>query len=291
MAGSGSTASADTGVRISPADGARITRLVASHVGAAAHGERPRVSAELPETGERFAGLLPPEVTAPAFAIRKPAVAVFSLDDYVGQGIMTVVQAALLRLAVAERRNVLIAGATSSGKTTLANALLKEIAPTGDRVILIEDTRELNCEVPNAVALRTKDGVIGLAELVRSSLRLRPDRIPIGEVRGREALDLLKAWGTGHPGGIGTIHAGSALGALHRLEQLIQEAVATVPRALIAETIDMVAVLTGRGGQRRLAGIWGVGDLSPAGAYVVEPLGLGSDGKVARLNVIRGNNP
>jgi type IV secretion system protein TrbB len=281
---------ADTGLRLSPADGERIIRLVASHVGAEVHGERPRVSAELPETGERFEGLLPPVVTAPAFAIRKPAVAVFSLDDYVGQGVMTAAQAAMLRLAVAERRNLLIAGATSTGKTTLANALLKEIAPTGDRVVLIEDTRELNCEVPNAVALRTKGGVIGLAELVRSSLRLRPDRIPIGEVRGREALDLLKAWGTGHPGGIGTIHAGSALGALHRLEQLIQEAVATVPRALIAETIDMIAVLTGRGGQRRLAGIWQVGDLTPAGAYVVEPLGLGPDGKVSSLNSAKGRN-
>jgi type IV secretory pathway VirB2 component (pilin) len=97
------------------------------------------------------------------------------------------------------------------------------------------------------VALRTKDGVATLSDLVRSSLRLRPDRIPIGEVRGAEALDLLKAWGTGHPGGIGTIHAGSAIGALRRMEQLIQEAVVTVPRALIAETIDLIAVLSGRG--------------------------------------------
>jgi type IV secretion system protein VirB11 len=285
------TGLSEAGFRLSPADGERIIRLVASHVGAEVHSERPRVSAELPETGERFEGLLPPVVTAPTFAIRKPAVAVFSLDDYVGQGIMTAAQAAVLRLAVAERRNLLIAGATSTGKTTLANALLKEIAATRDRVILIEDTRELNCEVANAVALRTKDGVIGLAELVRSSLRLRPDRIPIGEVRGREALDLLKAWGTGHPGGIGTIHAGSALGALHRLEQLIQEAVATVPRALIADTIDMIAVLTGRGGQRRLAGIWQVGDLSAGGAYVVEPLGPGPDAKLPCPNSANGRNP
>lgn len=76
---------------------------------------------------------------------------------------------------------------------------------TGDRVVLIEDTRELQCAAPNLVAMRTKDGVASLTDLVRSSLRLRPDRIPVGEVRGREALDLLKAWGTGHPGGIGTI--------------------------------------------------------------------------------------
>ena len=115
---------------------------------------------------------------------------------------------------------------------------------SADRVVLIEDTRELQCRAPNLVALRTKDGVASLSDLVRSSLRLRPDRIPIGEVRGAEALDLLKAWGTGHPGGIGTIHAGTALGALRRLEQLIQEAVVTVPRALIAETINLVAVLS-----------------------------------------------
>ena len=147
-------------------------------------------------------------------------------------------QAAALRRAVAERRNILVAGGTSTGKTTLTNALLAEVAKTADRVVLIEDTRELQCQAPNLVALRTKDGVVSLSDLVRSSLRLRPDRIPIGEVRGAEALDLLKAWGTGHPGGIGTIHAGTGIGALRRLEQLIQEAVVTVPRALIAETID-----------------------------------------------------
>ena len=117
------------------------------------------------------------------------------------------------------------------------------------------------------MALRTKDGVASLSDLVRSSLRLRPDRIPIGEVRGAEALDLLKAWGTGHPGGIGTIHAGTALGALRRLEQLIQEAVITVPRALIAETIDVIAVLSGRGADRRLAELARVEGLKPDGDY------------------------
>ena len=201
---------ADTGERLSPADGERIVRLVAHHVGAEVHAGAPRVSAELPETGERFEGLLPPVVAAPAFAIRKPAVAVFTLDDYVAAGIMSAGQAAMLRRAVAERRNILVAGGTSTGKTTLTNALLAEVAKTADRVVLIEDTRELQCAAPNLVALRTKDGVASLSDLVRSSLRLRPDRIPIGEVRGAEALDLLKAWGTGHPGGIGTIHAGTA---------------------------------------------------------------------------------
>jgi type IV secretion system protein VirB11 len=151
--------------------------------------------------------------------------------------------------------------------------LLAEVAKTADRVVLIEDTRELQCKAPNLVALRTKDGVASLSDLVRSSLRLRPDRIPIGEVRGSEALDLLKAWGTGHPGGVGTIHANSALGALRRMEQLIQEAVVTVPRALIAETIQVIAVLAGRGSDRRLSELAQVEGLGPTGDYVLHLVG------------------
>ncbi|MGY4629904.1 P-type conjugative transfer ATPase TrbB [Bradyrhizobium sp. USDA 4486] len=263
----------DTGETLSAADGERIVRLVAHHVGAEVHAGAPRVSAELPGTGERFEGLLPPVVAAPAFAIRKPAVAVFTLDDYVAREIMTSEQARILKNAVAARKNILVAGGTSTGKTTLTNALLTEVAKTADRVVLIEDTRELQCKAPNLVALRTKDGVATLSDLVRSSLRLRPDRIPVGEVRGAEALDLLKAWGTGHPGGIGTIHAGSATGALRRLEQLIQEAVITVPRALIAETINLVAVLAGRGADRRLAELARVTGLSAAGDYNLSSAG------------------
>jgi type IV secretion system protein VirB11 len=237
------------------------------------HAGAPRVSAELPGTGERFEGLLPPVVAAPAFAIRKPAVAVFTLDDYVAKEIMTSEQAEILKSAVAARKNILVAGGTSTGKTTLTNALLAEVAKTADRVVLIEDTRELQCTAPNLVALRTNDGVATLSDLVRSSLRLRPDRIPVGEVRGAEALDLLKAWGTGHPGGIGTIHAGTALGALRRLEQLIQEAVITVPRALIAETINVIAVLAGRGADRRLVELALVRGLGAAGDYSLSTAG------------------
>jgi P-type conjugative transfer ATPase TrbB len=269
---------ADTGEMMSPADGERIVRLVAHHVGAEVHPRSPRVSAELPETGERFEGLLPPVVAAPAFAIRKPAVAVFTLDDYVAAGIMTADQAETLRVAVLSRANILVTGGTSTGKTTLTNAFLAEVAKGADRVVIIEDTRELQCTAPNLVAMRTKDGVATLSDLVRSSLRLRPDRIPIGEVRGAEALDLLKAWGTGHPGGIGTIHAGSAIGALRRLEQLIQEAVVTVPRALIAETIDLVAVLSGRGSQRRLAELARVDGLSPDGDYRITSVTTNPEG-------------
>lgn len=255
---------AETGMTLSAADGERIVRLVAHHVGVEVHVRCPRVSAELPEGGERFEGLLPPIVAAPAFAIRKPAVAVFTLDDYARAGIMSAAEATALREGVQTRANILVAGGTGSGKTTLVNALLAEVAKTADRIVLIEDTRELQCQAPNLVAMRTKDGVVSLSDLVRSSLRLRPDRIPIGEVRGAEALDLLKAWGTGHPGGIGTIHAGTALGALRRMEQLIQEAVVTVPRALLAETIDLIAVLVRDGHGRRLAELARVDGLDPA---------------------------
>ncbi len=257
----------ESGQRLSPSDGERIIRLVAHHVGGEAHAGAPRLSAELPETGERFEGLLPPVVAAPTFSIRKAATAVFSLDDYAAAGMMSQAAAWALQVAVVERRNILIAGGTSTGKTTLANALLAEVAKTGDRVVLIEDTRELQCLAPNLVSLKTKDGVASLTDLVRSALRLRPDRIPIGEVRGGEALDLLKAWGTGHPGGIGTIHAGSAMGALRRLEQLVLEAVAVVPRGLIAETVDVIAVLAGRGDERRLIELATVGGLTVAGDY------------------------
>ncbi|AMG75525.1 P-type conjugative transfer ATPase TrbB [Sphingopyxis granuli] len=263
----------DSGILLSPADGERIIRLVAHHVGAEVHAGAPRVSAELPEGGERFEGLLPPVVAAPTFAIRKPAVAVFTLGDYVASGIMAMGAAEALRRAVADRLNILVAGGTGTGKTTLTNALLAEVAKTSDRIVLIEDTRELQCAAPNLVAMRTKDGVASLSDLVRSSLRLRPDRIPIGEVRGAEALDLLKAWGTGHPGGIGTIHAGSAIGALRRMEQLIQEAVVTVPRALLAETINLVAVLVRDGNGRRLAELARIGGLDPAtGDYRITSL-------------------
>ncbi|MFO6446991.1 P-type conjugative transfer ATPase TrbB [Erythrobacter sp. NE805] len=264
---------------MSASDAERIVRLVAHQVGAEVHAGAPRVSAELPEGGERFEGLLPPVVTAPSFAIRKPAISVFSLADYVAAGIMRDSHAAALSTAVRARHNILVAGGTSTGKTTLVNALLAEIAAGYDRVILIEDTRELQCAAPNLVSLRTKDGVASLSDLVRSAMRLRPDRIPIGEVRGPEALDLLKAWGTGHPGGIGTIHAGSALGTLRRLEQLIQECVVTVPRALIAETIDVIAVLARDASGRRLAELAAVQGLDPRGEYQLTPL-IPTDGEL-----------
>lgn len=267
----------DTGHKLDPAQVERIIRLVASYVRVEAHEHNPIVSAELPPhgeglAGERFEGLLPPVARAPCFAIRKPAAKVFTLEDYVSEQILTPIRAEILRKAVHERRNLLIAGGTSSGKTTLANALLVEIAGLDERVVLIEDTRELQCAAPDCVALRTKPGIVSLSDLVRSTMRLRPDRIIVGEVRGPEALDLLKAWNTGHPGGISTVHANSAHAALYRLEQLIQEAIAIPPRRLIAEAIDIVVFIAGRGLTRQVQTIAEVKGLDGNGDYRIAEL-------------------
>ena len=167
------------------------------------------------------------------------------------------------------RPTTLVTGGTGSGKTTLANALLAQMADIDERVILIEDVRELQCPAPDMVALRTRSGSVTMADLVRSTLRLRPDRIIIGEVRGPEALDMLKAWNTGHPGGIATVHANSALAALFRIEQLIQEAVVSVSRQLIAESIDLIIFISGRGSGRRISSIASVSGLTARGEYAL----------------------
>jgi type IV secretion system protein VirB11 len=267
----------DTGKLLEVAQIERIIRLVASHARTEVHHAAPIVSAELPAhglglAGERFEGVLPPVATGPCFSIRKPASRIYTLLDYVSDGVMSAEAARLLSLGVVERRNILVAGGTSSGKTTLANALLAELAAHDERVILIEDTRELQCAAPDTVALRTRPGVVGMADLVRSTLRLRPDRIIVGEVRGGEALDMLKAWNTGHPGGIATLHANSALSALYRLEQLIQEAVVTVPRHLIADAVDLVVFIAGRGTARRIETIAALSGLGADGDYALTPL-------------------
>ncbi len=261
------------GVRIHPSETERIIRLVASHVRAEVHADNPIVSAELP-SGERFEGLLPPVALGPCFAIRKPATKILTITDYVRDRIMMPIQAEALRKAVRERKNILVAGGTSSGKTTLTNALLVEIADCDERVILIEDTRELQCAAKDCVALRTRAGAVSMGDLVRSTLRLRPDRIIVGEMRGGEALDMLKAWNTGHPGGIATVHANSARSALYRIEQLVQESVSVVPRRLIADAIDMVVFIAGRGSDRRIETIAKVTGLDSQGDYAVTPFSL-----------------
>ncbi len=231
-----------TGERMAPADANRILRLLADHVGEVVTKDRPRISATLPETGERFQGAFMPIVANPAFAIRKRPEVVFTLEDYLREGIMTARMVEMLREAAETRQNLLIAGGTGSGKTTLANAILALPAFARDRVVLIEDTAELRCSAEDRVEMLTKrtDPPVTMTDLVRDTLRLRPDRIIIGEVRDGSALDLLKAWNTGHPGGLATIHANSAAEALSRLEDLIGEVTQKPPYRAIAQAIHLV---------------------------------------------------
>lgn len=203
--------------------------------------DRPILECELPIDGSRFEGLVPPLVAAPVFALRKKALLVFGLGDYVSKGIMSSAQKTAIEQAAADRRNILVAGGTGTGKTTLANAVLDCIskADPDTRIVVIEDTRELQCSAPNTVFLRTSDNT-DMTRLLRATMRLRPDRIVVGEVRDGAALALLKAWNTGHPGGLGTVHANDAGAALIRLGQLIQEARVPPAPDLIAEAVNVV---------------------------------------------------
>ncbi len=192
---------------------------------------------------------------------------IYALADYVAAGIMSDKQRAAIETAIEERRTLLIAGGTGSGKTTLVNAAIAHLAARcpSDRLLILEDTVEIQCTSSNAVALRTSE-TVGLRRLLRATLRLRPDRILVGEVRGAEALDLLKAWNTGHPGGIATLHANSAASALTRLESLVAEATAAPPQAMIAAAIDVIAVIVKTDIGRRITELVRVGGFAH-GAY------------------------
>ena len=204
--------------RIEQAAAETTIRLLASHMGETVTPDRPAVAGVLPRSGERFQGLLPPLAERPVFTIRKRASIVFTLDDYVAKGILPAAGADVIRRGVDDRKNILVAGGTGSGKTTLVNAILAEPPFRSDRIVLIEDTKELQCPAEDKVELLTKNTEprVTMTDLLRMTLRLRPDRIIIGEVRGPEALAMLKAWNTGHPGGVATIHANS--GKPKRLE-------------------------------------------------------------------------
>jgi len=207
--------------------------------------EKPVLECELPVyppfEGARFEALLPPVVSAPVFTIRRKASAVFTLAEYEQQGIMSAHQRRAIETAVTQRQNILIVGGTSSGKTTLTNAVIAEIvrATPQHRLVIIEDTSELQCAADNAVALRATD-TVDMQRLLRATMRLRPDRIIVGEVRGGEALSLLKAWNTGHPGGACTVHANHARAGLRRLEQLIAEVSRAPMRTLIADAVNLI---------------------------------------------------
>lgn len=215
-----------------------ILRVLAGRMELVCNALTPRLSTILPETGERFQGFVPPIVAAPGFAIRRPALRVFLLEDYVQDGIMTEAQAQTLRAVVEGHRTVLIGGSTGSGKSTLVNALLAVMAAMEERIVTLEDTPELQCPAPNTLRLYTRPGIATMQDLVQDTLRVRPDRIIMGEVRGIEAVDLLEALGTGHPGGLCTVHAGSAAGVLSRLVQLVRRA--QIPEEVARDMVGAV---------------------------------------------------
>jgi type IV secretion system protein TrbB len=224
--------------------------------------ENPILETELPTDGSRFEALIPPVVRQPVFAIRQRPRCVFTLSDYETAGILTHKDDALnrsrhenqfielvrgqrhadvIRAAIKHRKNILVAGSTGSGKTTFINALLDELAviAPADRLLIIEDTPELQCNVKNSVALLAV-GRVSMLDCLRASMRLKPTRIVVGEVRGPEALSMLKAWNTGHPGGAASVHANDARSALIRLESLVAEATDAPQQHLIAEAVNVV---------------------------------------------------
>lgn len=229
----------DTGIIINPSEAETVIKLVATYCKTVANEKNPIISAELPNFGSRFEAVLPPVTDSPVFTIRQPATKVFDLQDYIDKQIMTESQVDVIKKAVRDKKNILFVGGTGTGKTTATNAVLDEIAKTGDRLVILEDTKELQCNAPNVVFLRTQDN-INMTRLLKSTMRLRPDRIIVGEVRDGAALALLKAWNTGHPGGVSTVHADNAYAGLVRLESLIQEAIQFPQPQLIAEAVHLV---------------------------------------------------
>lgn len=242
----------ETGVRLTISEREAAIRILASEAGETVTRERPFLAATLPGSQARVQAMVAPLVSAPVLAIRKRPAHVVTLADYVGSGIASERQAEQLRGAVVERRNIVVSGGTGSGKTTLLNALLAEPAFQDARVLILEDTAELQCGAADCVALLTKrtPPLVGLRDLVQMSLRLRPDRIVVGEVRDGAALEVLKAWNTGHPGGLLTLHANSAADALARLEDLCGEAAPVPATRLIASSVDLVVHIV-RGPQGR----------------------------------------
>lgn len=235
-----------------PANAAeQIIRLVASMRSEICDANNPLIASELPGTGYRFQGMLPPAVARASFAIRKKAVLIYTLDDYVSQGILTSTWADYIKNAVKAKKNILIVGGTDSGKTTFANAVLDEISCYNDTILIIEDTCELQCSGNDVIAFRSSGGA-DMQTLLKASLRCDPDRIIVGEVRGAEALTLLDSWNTGHPGGLSTIHANSAKLALRRLEQLVLQATRHVSKQTIADSVNVIVYIESDGVKRQI---------------------------------------
>lgn len=244
----------DTEVIIDNEKALSVAYLLASHIGAEINQDCPHLGGELPGTGFRFQIEIPPIVSNVSFNIRKKAIRVFSLNDYLKNEVMTIRQKNIIEEAVKDRKNILVVGGTSSGKTTLCNAILKEIAKYKNRVVLIEDVQELQCETENKVRMKTCKNT-SIRDLIKITMRKTPERIIVGEIRDGAALDLLKAWNSGHPGGISTIHADDCLGGLEKLEQYIQEVSANPQSKLIARAVDLVVVIAKVEGQRKITQI------------------------------------
>lgn len=234
-----------TPILLSEADRRAIIETVATYTGQICDEAHPHLDGVLPVKRLRFAGLHKPAVESPSFSIRLTNGKVMTLREYVDFGTLTQEQARLLLRAMTLRQNVLIVGGTGSGKTMFSNALLDLMKHTGHRIMTIEDTPELHCQAPNHVSVRVnRQGAFQYKQALHMALRFRPDRIVVGELRdGLAALELLKAWNTGHNGGLATLHANSAKSAFTRLEQLLEEEVARVPKALIAEAVDVVVFM------------------------------------------------
>lgn len=217
---------------------------------------QPRLEAQLPcfdfMTGERLTGAIPPLVVSPCFTIRKRNKNSFTLEDYLHSQRMNREQAAALRQLVQQRQNILVCGGPGSGKTTVANALIAEAVKIDaeQRWLILEDLPELQCNATNCVAMLSS-ATISLRDLLHTAMRMRPDRILVGEVRGAEALELLKSWNTGCPGGIATLHANDAVAAVQRLADLAMESgLVQPPWSLLAQTIHAIAFVERQGSQK-----------------------------------------
>ena len=240
-------------------------RTLASLLGKTLSYDQPQLDGEYPG-GFRFSGALPPIVSAPAFTNRKPASRVFTLDEYVEAGILTEHQKDALCMAVSEHQNLLVVGGTGSGKTTLANALIAEMVRQfpDERHVIIEDTREIQCTAQNAVFFHTTNDV-SMTKCLKQTLRFRPTRIHVGEVRDEAALDLLDAWNTGHSGGISTVHANSALQGLSRVRGLVSRS-PSAPRCVeevIGEAVQVLVFIERTPSGRRIREILAVDGYSP----------------------------
>ncbi len=232
--------------------------------------DHPILECRLPLDGSRFEAVLPPLSDEPVFTIRKKAPLVFTFDHYVSAGIMAVEQRQALEEAVRARRNILVCGSTGSGKTTLANAVLDCIArqDKDGRVVVIEDTPELQVSIENTVYLQTTPR-IDQTMLLKVTMRMRPDRIVVGEVRDGAALALLKAWNTGHPGGVGTVHANDSKAALIRIGQLVQEAGVPEQPELIAEAVNVIVFISRSPTGRRVEDVTSVSGWSRDRGYEI----------------------